>query len=32
MNWIAKAIELLKVSLHPVPSELNEIDWKAIGK
>ncbi|MDR0895084.1 MAG: putative DNA binding domain-containing protein [Prevotellaceae bacterium] len=29
MNWKAKAIELLKDSLYPVPSELNEIDWKS---
>jgi predicted HTH transcriptional regulator len=27
-NWIAKALELLNHSLHPVPHELNELDWK----
>jgi predicted HTH transcriptional regulator len=28
MNWKEKAIQLLNDSLHPVPTELNEIDWK----
>ena len=28
-NWIPKAIAYLEKSLGPVPSELNEIDWKA---
>ena len=27
-NWISRAVELLKNSLHPVPHELNELDWK----
>lgn len=29
MNWKERAITLLKDSLEPVPSELNEIDWKS---
>lgn len=29
MNWKDKAIQLLNDSLFPVPTELNEIDWKA---
>jgi predicted HTH transcriptional regulator len=29
MDWKARATELLKDSIHPVPSELNEIDWKS---
>lgn len=29
MQWIDKAIKLLKDSLEPIPSELNEIDWKS---
>jgi predicted HTH transcriptional regulator len=29
MNWKERAISLLKDSLEPVPSELNEIDWKS---
>jgi ATP-dependent DNA helicase RecG len=28
-HWIDTALNLLKKSLHPVPSELNEIDWKS---
>ncbi len=28
MNWKDRALDLLKESLEPVPSELNEIDWK----
>lgn len=27
-KWIDKAIEYLEHSLHPVPQEINEIDWK----
>lgn len=29
MHWTERAIQLLKDSLEPVPSELNEIDWKS---
>lgn len=29
MDWINRALALLKDSLEPVPSELNEIDWKS---
>ena len=29
MNWKEKAIKYLKDSLYPVPTELNEIDWKS---
>lgn len=29
MSWRNRAIEYLKDSLHPVPVELNEIDWKS---
>lgn len=29
MDWKERAIKLLKESLEPVPSELNEIDWKS---
>lgn len=29
MNWKERALSLLKDSLEPVPSELNEIDWKS---
>lgn len=29
MNWKEKAIEILKNSLYPIPSELNELDWKS---
>lgn len=29
MNWKEKAIEILKNSLYPVPTELNELDWKS---
>lgn len=29
MNWQEKAIQCLKNSLYPIPSELNEIDWKS---
>lgn len=28
MNWKEKAIKILKDSLYPIPSELNELDWK----
>lgn len=27
-NWINRAISLLEHSLHPMPQELNELDWK----
>jgi predicted HTH transcriptional regulator len=27
-NWIERSLEKLKESLHPVPQELNELDWK----
>src|ERR1035437_2317525 len=27
-NWINRAIALLEHSLHPLPQELNELDWK----
>ena len=29
MNWREKALNLLNDSLIPVPSELNDLDWKA---
>ena len=29
MSWKERAIKCLKDSLHPVPVELNEIDWKS---
>jgi predicted HTH transcriptional regulator len=29
MNWQEKAIKCLKNSLYPIPSELNDIDWKS---
>ena len=29
MNWKEIAIKILKDSLHPIPSELNELDWKS---
>ena len=29
MNWKEKAIKILKDSLYPIPSELNELDWKS---
>ena len=29
MHWTERAIQLLRDSLEPVPSELNEIDWKS---
>ncbi|MDR2804564.1 MAG: ATP-binding protein, partial [Dysgonamonadaceae bacterium] len=29
MSWKEKAINCLKNSLYPVPSELNELDWKS---
>lgn len=29
MDWKEKAIKLLTDSLHPVPAELNELDWKS---
>ena len=29
MNWKEKAINCLKDSLSPIPTELNEIDWKS---
>ena len=28
-HWVETAIQLLTKSLHPVPQELNEIDWKS---
>ena len=28
-SWKDKAIKTLKRSLHPVPTELNELDWKS---
>lgn len=28
-NWQQKAIEILQNSLYPVPTELNELDWKS---
>ena len=28
MDWKEKAIKTLKDSLSPVPTELNELDWK----
>ena len=29
MNWKEKAIKILRDSLYPIPSELNELDWKS---
>jgi predicted HTH transcriptional regulator len=29
MNWTEQAIKYLENSLHPIPAELNEIDWKS---
>lgn len=29
MDWKEKAIHLLKDSLYPIPTELNELDWKS---
>ena len=29
MNWKERAIKSLKDSLYPIPTELNEIDWKS---
>ena len=29
MNWREKAIKILKDSLYPIPTELNELDWKS---
>jgi len=29
MNWKERAINCLKDSLYPIPTELNEIDWKS---
>ena len=29
MNWKEKAIKYLEDSLYPIPTELNEIDWKS---
>lgn len=29
MDWKEKAIKILKDSLHPIPAELNELDWKS---
>jgi predicted HTH transcriptional regulator len=29
MDWKEKAIKILKDSLYPIPSELNELDWKS---
>lgn len=28
-HWVETAIQLLTKSLHPIPQELNEIDWKS---
>jgi hypothetical protein len=30
-SWQDKAIKALDDSLHPVPQELNVIDWKSAG-
>jgi ATP-dependent DNA helicase RecG len=27
-NWITKAFALLDHTLHPMPHEINELDWK----
>lgn len=29
MDWKERALQLLKDSLNPVPTEHNEIDWKS---
>lgn len=29
MDWKEKALKILKDSLYPIPSELNELDWKS---
>ncbi len=29
MNWKDKALEILSISLTPVPHELSELDWKS---
>ena len=29
MEWKEKARQLLTESLHPIPAELNELDWKS---
>ena len=29
MDWKEKAIKILRDSLYPIPSELNELDWKS---
>ena len=29
MSWKEKAIKCLENSLYPIPTELNEIDWKS---
>jgi ATP-dependent DNA helicase RecG len=29
MNWKEQAIKILNDSMHPVPTELNEVDWKS---
>ncbi len=29
MNWKERAIAILKDSLYPIPTELNELDWKS---
>lgn len=29
MNWKESAIQILKNSLYPIPTELNELDWKS---
>ena len=29
MNWKENAIRVLRDSLYPIPSELNELDWKS---
>jgi hypothetical protein len=28
-RWVEDALQALRESLHPVPAELNELDWKA---
>ena len=28
-HWVSRAAALLRASLHPVPHEINELDWKA---
>ena len=31
-HWVAAALQSLAESLHPVPHEVNELDWKALGQ